>query len=175
MKQRIEILRCVRRFTRFGSSGVLSEVTSPIVLQYCSEAPAVGPAVHHRKRQPHYAYWQQPAPAPFNRRQRGSYTNQRPYLLTMARPTLKNSIFLWLFTLALSASAHEHHDELTDEQAHAPIDAILWLHICVQALVWGVLFPTGMVLGLSRSRWHVPLQVSLPPSASRHAVARAPT
>ncbi|EPT01106.1 hypothetical protein FOMPIDRAFT_1121044 [Fomitopsis schrenkii] len=76
----------------------------------------------------------------------------------MPRPTLRNSLSIWLFTLVLSASAHEHHDELTEEQEHAPIDAILWLHICVQALVWGVLFPTGMVLGLSRSRWHVPLQ-----------------
>lgn len=82
--------------------------------------------------------------------------------MTMAHLT-RRSLFIWLFTLVLSASAHEHHDELSEEEAHAPIDAILWLHICVQALVWGVLFPTGMVLGLSRSRWHVPLQVSLLP------------
>ena len=54
---------------------------------------------------------------------------------------------------------HAHHDELTEEEQSAPIDTILWLHIFLQAAVWGVLFPTGMVLGLSRSRWHVPLQV----------------
>lgn len=61
------------------------------------------------------------------------------------------------------AAAHDHHDELTEEQANAPVDTILWLHIFLQAAVWGVLFPVGMVLGLSRSRWHVPLQVR-PPS-----------
>lgn len=56
-------------------------------------------------------------------------------------------------------SAHAHHDELTEEQANAPVDAILWIHIFLQAAVWGVLFPVGMVLGITRSRWHVPLQV----------------
>ncbi|TDL22247.1 hypothetical protein BD410DRAFT_788981 [Rickenella mellea] len=30
--------------------------------------------------------------------------------------------------------------------------------MAVQAAVWGVLFPVGMVLGITRSRWHVPLQ-----------------
>jgi len=55
--------------------------------------------------------------------------------------------------------AHEHPDEITEEMANAPVDAILWIHIFLQASVWGILFPVGMVLGLSRSRWHVPLQV----------------
>ncbi|TFK82277.1 hypothetical protein K466DRAFT_666612 [Polyporus arcularius HHB13444] len=63
-----------------------------------------------------------------------------------------------LFLLPASVLAHKHHDELTEEQKNAPVDTILWLHIFLQAAVWGVLFPTGMVLGLSRSRWHVPLQ-----------------
>ncbi|OBZ73721.1 Protein YTP1 [Grifola frondosa] len=63
-----------------------------------------------------------------------------------------------LFALVLPAAAHEHHDELTEEQSNAPVDTILWMHIFLQAAVWGVLFPTGMVLGISRSRWHVPLQ-----------------
>jgi len=55
--------------------------------------------------------------------------------------------------------AHEHHDELTEEEANAPVDSILWIHIFLQAAVWGILFPIGMVLGITRSRWHVPLQV----------------
>jgi len=55
--------------------------------------------------------------------------------------------------------AHDHHDELSDEEAHAPVDSILWIHIFLQATVWGIIFPLGMVLGLSRSKWHVPLQV----------------
>ena len=54
--------------------------------------------------------------------------------------------------------AHSHH-ELTEEEANAPIDAILWIHIVLQVIVWGVIFPIGMVLGLTRSKWHVPLQV----------------
>ena len=57
--------------------------------------------------------------------------------------------------------AHSHSDALTEEQASAPVDTILWIHIILQALVWGVIFPIGMVLGLTRSRWHVPLQVRL--------------
>ncbi|OAX33224.1 hypothetical protein K503DRAFT_749005 [Rhizopogon vinicolor AM-OR11-026] len=54
--------------------------------------------------------------------------------------------------------AHKHHGELTEEQLHAPVDSILWIHIALQAIVWGVVFPIGMVLGLTRSRWHVPVQ-----------------
>ncbi|KAI0761773.1 hypothetical protein BD413DRAFT_485346 [Trametes elegans] len=73
----------------------------------------------------------------------------------MAHPRILPTLLLFLIT---SAAAHKHHDELTEEQANAPVDTILWLHIFLQAAVWGVLFPTGMVLGLSRSRWHVPLQ-----------------
>ncbi|KAJ7089836.1 hypothetical protein B0H15DRAFT_839435 [Mycena belliarum] len=57
-----------------------------------------------------------------------------------------------------SVSAHEHHDELSEVEANKPTDSILWIHICLQAAVWGVLFPVGMVLGITRSRWHVPLQ-----------------
>ena len=66
-----------------------------------------------------------------------------------------------LSALVYSALAHEHHEELSEEQQNAPVDAILWIHIFLQIGVWGVLFPTGMVLGMSKSRWHVPLQVRL--------------
>jgi len=66
---------------------------------------------------------------------------------------------LLLCLVATPALAHDHHDEITEEEANAPVDAILWIHMFLQAAVWGFLFPIGMVLGLSRSRWHVPLQV----------------
>ncbi|KAJ6547860.1 hypothetical protein B0H10DRAFT_2130623 [Mycena sp. CBHHK59/15] len=56
------------------------------------------------------------------------------------------------------AQAHEHHDELSEAEVNTPVDSILWIHIFLQAAVWGVLFPIGMVLGITRSRWHVPLQ-----------------
>lgn len=39
-------------------------------------------------------------------------------------------------------------------------DSILWTHILVQAVAWGILFPTGMVLGIIRSRWHAPVQAT---------------
>ena len=60
------------------------------------------------------------------------------------------------------ARAHEHHDQNLDLEAEKlkPIDTVLWLHIYTQALIWAVVFPFGMVLGLSRSRWHVPVQLT---------------
>ena len=65
-----------------------------------------------------------------------------------------------LLCLAVTPTlAHDHDDDISEEEANAPVDAILWIHMFLQAAVWGFLFPIGMVLGLSRSRWHVPLQV----------------
>lgn len=68
---------------------------------------------------------------------------------------------LLLMVSPLLALAHDHHssEEIPAENDQQPIDSILWIHIFLQAFVWGVLFPIGMVLGLSKSRWHVPLQV----------------
>ncbi|KAG7094232.1 hypothetical protein E1B28_007838 [Marasmius oreades] len=70
---------------------------------------------------------------------------------------------IWLFLLSFLQTAtlllaHDHHDELPEDNDTRPIDTVLWIHIFLQAFVWGVLFPVGMVLGLSKSRWHVPLQ-----------------
>ncbi|GHJ84286.1 hypothetical protein NliqN6_0688 [Naganishia liquefaciens] len=56
-----------------------------------------------------------------------------------------------------SAVAHEHHT-VEEIDLGEPIDAILWIHMILQIGVWGFLFPIGMVLGLSKSRWHVPVQ-----------------
>ncbi|EIM86922.1 uncharacterized protein STEHIDRAFT_57552 [Stereum hirsutum FP-91666 SS1] len=70
------------------------------------------------------------------------------------------SELLLVLASALSAAAHDHHDELTEEEMNASVDAILWIHMFLQAAVWGILFPIGMVLGITRSRWHVPLQVT---------------
>ncbi|KAJ6605844.1 hypothetical protein B0H10DRAFT_2076115 [Mycena sp. CBHHK59/15] len=63
-----------------------------------------------------------------------------------------------MVALSALAYAHEHHDELSEAEVNTPVDSILWIHIFLQAAVWGVLFPIGMVLGITRSRWHVPLQ-----------------
>jgi hypothetical protein len=75
---------------------------------------------------------------------------------------------LALSTLVFNAvRAHEHDEELTEEAAQAAVDSILWVHIFLQAAVWGILFPIGMVFGISRSRWHVPLQVCPHPHPHR--------
>ncbi|KAI6013574.1 hypothetical protein EDC04DRAFT_2757905 [Pisolithus marmoratus] len=79
----------------------------------------------------------------------------------MARPTstcLKAGLVLWLSSQACVVYGHKHEGNLTEEQLHASIDSILWIHMALQAVVWGIIFPIGMVLGLSRSRWHVPTQ-----------------
>jgi cytochrome bd-type quinol oxidase subunit 2 len=81
---------------------------------------------------------------------------------------------LVLVLLAASSLAHEHHDKPSEEEAKAPIDRILWIHMALQALVWGVMFPTGMVLGLSKSKWHVPLQVSLSYGLLKRPLTRNP-
>lgn len=75
--------------------------------------------------------------------------------LLLGTPLLFPLILTWIAPVL----AHEHHGaDLSEEQLHAPVDAILWIHIALQAIAWGVIFPIGMVLGLTRSRWHVPVQ-----------------
>ncbi|KAK4702745.1 hypothetical protein P7C70_g3476, partial [Phenoliferia sp. Uapishka_3] len=70
---------------------------------------------------------------------------------------------LGLIVLASLAAAHEHEMEdvgpyeqnfMNEED----IDSILQWHIGLQALAWGILFPIGMVLGITKSRLHVPWQ-----------------
>ncbi|KAL8739323.1 MAG: hypothetical protein Q9181_000054 [Wetmoreana brouardii] len=65
------------------------------------------------------------------------------------------------FILVQRVAAHEHHDDKIPEGESVspdPIDTTLWIHILIQILAFGLVFPTGMVLGIVRSRWHVPLQ-----------------
>ncbi|KAL9014850.1 MAG: hypothetical protein Q9173_000517 [Seirophora scorigena] len=64
-------------------------------------------------------------------------------------------------SLVYRVAAHEHHDDKIPEGEAVspdPIDTTLWIHIFIQILSFGLIFPTGMVLGITRSRWHVPLQ-----------------
>ncbi|KAF3760380.1 hypothetical protein M406DRAFT_343490 [Cryphonectria parasitica EP155] len=59
------------------------------------------------------------------------------------------------------ADAHDHAVEnIPDDAATSPdpIDSTLWAHIFLNMLAFGVLFPLGMVLGITKSRWHVPIQ-----------------
>ncbi|KAF2404491.1 integral membrane protein-like protein [Trichodelitschia bisporula] len=71
---------------------------------------------------------------------------------------------IWIAACAFAglARSHDHHmDKIEEGQGVSadPIDSILWTHIFIQGLAWGILFPMGMVLGIVRSRWHVPVQV----------------
>jgi hypothetical protein len=68
-------------------------------------------------------------------------------------------IFSLLLGSGVPISAHDHPQKETN--LNEPVDALLWIHIFLQAAVWGIIFPTGMVLGITRSKWHVPLQVSV--------------
>ncbi|KAH6622434.1 hypothetical protein C7974DRAFT_362962 [Boeremia exigua] len=65
--------------------------------------------------------------------------------------------------LSSAVTAHEHHvNKIAQGEAISedPLDSILWIHILLQGFAWGIIFPTGMVLGIIRSKWHVPVQVS---------------
>ncbi|OBT79742.1 hypothetical protein VF21_01382 [Pseudogymnoascus sp. 05NY08] len=67
-----------------------------------------------------------------------------------------------LAATATMAMAHEHDEaEIPDGSAVSaePLDAILWIHIMIQMVAFGIIFPVGMVLGIVRNRWHVPVQV----------------
>ncbi|KAH7104834.1 hypothetical protein BKA62DRAFT_690800 [Auriculariales sp. MPI-PUGE-AT-0066] len=65
-----------------------------------------------------------------------------------------------LLVQATCIRAHDHHDAVDKVALSAPIDNVLWLHIALQVMLWGILWPLGMILGLTRSRWHVPLQAT---------------
>ncbi|KAJ2855882.1 hypothetical protein FB639_006178, partial [Coemansia asiatica] len=55
-------------------------------------------------------------------------------------------------------SAHDHHGANMNFDAGEPIGAVLKLHILLMAVAFGVLFPVGLVLGLRKNKWHVPVQ-----------------
>ncbi|KAH8164412.1 hypothetical protein CIB48_g3841 [Xylaria polymorpha] len=80
-------------------------------------------------------------------------------------PTSSLSIStLFLVAAALPMADGHDHDSSHIEDGKAisvdPIDTTLWIHIFIQMAAWGVIFPLGMVLGMVKSRWHVPLQVA---------------
>jgi hypothetical protein len=61
-----------------------------------------------------------------------------------------------ILLIAGLASAHDHHGgESKIPEGHTvseePIDTTLWIHILIQMLAYGVIFPIGMVLGVPYS------------------------
>ncbi|GAB0134788.1 hypothetical protein EsDP_00003145 [Epichloe bromicola] len=73
------------------------------------------------------------------------------------------SLFLFVATLAKMANGHDHHGESKIPEGQTvsvePLDTTLWIHIFINMFAYGVIFPIGMVLGMTKSRWHVPTQV----------------
>ncbi|KAI9746638.1 MAG: hypothetical protein M1818_000352 [Claussenomyces sp. TS43310] len=82
----------------------------------------------------------------------------------MATFNTRGSLVALLIAASSTLSlAHEHHeDEIPEGEGISaePIDAILWIHILMQMFTFGIIFPTGMVLGIVKNRWHVPVQVA---------------
>ncbi|WWC69246.1 uncharacterized protein I206_103183 [Kwoniella pini CBS 10737] len=72
----------------------------------------------------------------------------------MSRAILYVSLVLLCATYA---QAHEHHN-ITQIDPEVPIDGKIYFHGALQTFLWGISFPIGMVLGLSKSKYHVPLQ-----------------
>ncbi|KKK16205.1 hypothetical protein P175DRAFT_0497801 [Aspergillus ochraceoroseus IBT 24754] len=56
--------------------------------------------------------------------------------------------------------AHGGHENVPEGSGASedPIDSTLWVHMVLMGLAFGIIFPLGMVLGIVRSRWHVPVQ-----------------
>lgn len=67
-----------------------------------------------------------------------------------------------VLALVPAISAHGGHEKVPEGHAVTtePMDSTLWTHILLQSLAWGIIFPTGMVLGFVRSRLHVPVQIA---------------
>ncbi|KAF2169944.1 hypothetical protein M409DRAFT_64357 [Zasmidium cellare ATCC 36951] len=66
-----------------------------------------------------------------------------------------------ILSCASIALGQDGHDQTPEGEARsdAPLHSTMWIHILLQGFACGMLYPTGMVLGLVRSRWHVPVQV----------------
>ena len=55
---------------------------------------------------------------------------------------------------------HDHHGAALNPHALGePIGRGMTAHVYVQLLCWMVMMPAGALLGMRRSRWHVPCQV----------------
>ncbi|KAG9234140.1 hypothetical protein BJ875DRAFT_462316 [Amylocarpus encephaloides] len=72
-------------------------------------------------------------------------------------------VVVGIFTSPRGVAAHGNHnmENIQDGEATSadPMDSILWIHILLMLLSFGIIFPTGMVLGITRNRWHVPVQI----------------
>ncbi|KAJ0413788.1 hypothetical protein BJY00DRAFT_319419 [Aspergillus carlsbadensis] len=73
---------------------------------------------------------------------------------------------LLFYTTALTTTitAHDHHggeSKIPEGETVSTelLGIIMWIHIFIQMLAHGVVFPIGMVLGIGKSRRHVPTRI----------------
>ncbi|KAJ2091922.1 hypothetical protein IW138_001611 [Coemansia sp. RSA 986] len=55
---------------------------------------------------------------------------------------------------------HDHHGANMNFDAGEPIGGVLKAHIFLMSVAFGALFPVGLVLGLKKNKWHVPVQAT---------------
>ncbi|WKT41796.1 protein of unknown function DUF2427 [Fusarium oxysporum f. sp. vasinfectum] len=80
-------------------------------------------------------------------------------LEAIAAPSLSKVATIALLVTAVQAHDHDaSHIPEGETVSLEPLDTVLWIHIFIQMLAYGVIFPVGMVLGMTKNRWHVPTQ-----------------
>ncbi|KAK4065406.1 hypothetical protein Trihar35433_7526 [Trichoderma harzianum] len=85
-------------------------------------------------------------------------------MMQLSRPAA-TALLLSIASFGTLVHAHDHHEggesHIPEGEAISlePVDTILWIHILIQMLAYGVIFPIGMVFGMTKSRWHVPTQI----------------
>ena len=87
-------------------------------------------------------------------------SKNRPPRMRLSRPSLTSTLLLTLLSSTTLVGAHGGHNKVPEGESisEEPLDLRLWIHILLMTLTFGLLFPLGMVLGLVRSKWHVPCQ-----------------
>jgi len=71
--------------------------------------------------------------------------------MSSAQSTSRAMLLLVIALAAMGAHAHgDHLDNIPEGEAISddPIDSILWTHILLMTVAFGMIFPTGMVLGV---------------------------
>jgi hypothetical protein len=90
-------------------------------------------------------------PEPQNSSLPANATHSAPFKPNM-RATTRWAALAAALLFGTAVTAHEHHvNKIAEGEviSQDPIDSILWTHILVQGFAWGIIFPTGMVLGVS--------------------------
>ncbi|KAJ1898559.1 hypothetical protein LPJ66_002673 [Kickxella alabastrina] len=84
-----------------------------------------------------------------------------PYSHLHSAPLISLLLLASITTLfATPAAAHDHHSANMNFDSGEPIGGVLRAHILLMSASFGVLFPIGMVLGLRKNKWHVPVQAA---------------